>query len=136
MSPTQVARGSTVAITASVTSPGPRTVLIDVEVHNAADQMVAQRFWDQQTFVKAQTRVYQWNWTTPASVPAGQYTVKIGVLGVGWGNTRYWNRNAATFQITLSSSTTTTSSTTSTDGATKHGPDHDAAGHHHDHDAA
>ena len=115
VSPTSVPAGSTVAITASVTSPGQRIVLIDLEVHNAADQMVGQRYWDQQTFAKGQTRTYQWNWTVPSSTPAGQYTVKIGVYGVGWGSTRHWNPNAATFQVTrVSSSTTTTSTSTTT----------------------
>ncbi len=119
VTPSSVPVGGTVAITASVTSPGARTVLIDVEVHNATDQMVGQRFWDQQTFAKGQTRQYLWTWTVPASAAAGQYTVKIGVLGVGWGSTRHWNRSAGTIQVTgVSSSTTSTSSTTTTTGPT------------------
>jgi hypothetical protein len=120
VSPAQVARGGTVAITASVTSPGARTVLVDLEVHNAADQMVGQRFWDQQTFAKGQTRQYQWAWTVPSSLAPGEYTVKIGVFGVGWESIRSWNDDAAAFEVTSGSptTTTTTSSTTTTTAPT------------------
>jgi hypothetical protein len=103
-----------VAITAWLTAPGDRTVLVDVEVHDAAGQMVGKRFWDQQTFADGQTREYQWNWTV-SSQPPGRYTVKIGVYGLRWGKVRHWNRNAATFEITgVTSSTTTTLQPTTT----------------------
>jgi hypothetical protein len=114
VSPSQVPAGDTVAITAWLTAPGDRTVLVDVEVHDAAGQMVGKRFWDQQTFADGQTREYQWNWTV-SSQPPGRYTVKIGVYGLRWGKVRHWNRNAATFEITgVTSSTTTTLQPTTT----------------------
>jgi hypothetical protein len=121
VSPSQVSAGETVAITAWLTAPQRRTVLIDLEVHNAAGEMVARRLWDRQTFADGQTREYRWNWTVPVVSPPGRYTVQIGVVGLRW-NVRYWNGEAAAFDVmrvgTTTSSTTSTTTSTTTSSTT------------------
>src|SRR5262245_40478953 len=84
VSPRRVPAGDTVAISASLTSPRSRAVLIDLEVHDADGRMVARRMWDRQTFARGQTREYQWNWTVPSTEDPGRYEAKIVVVGLGW----------------------------------------------------
>jgi autotransporter family porin len=110
-----VAAGTAVTITASVTATTNRAALVDVEVYDTAGHKLAQRFWDNRSFVAGRTRTFRMTWTVPASQPAGTLRVDLGVFSVGWGTLYHWNRGATSVTIAtgpVSSTTTTTSTTT------------------------
>jgi hypothetical protein len=127
VSPSRVVAGDRVAIAASLTAPGRRTVIVDLEVHDAAGRVVGQRLWGHQSFGDGQRREYRWNWAVPPSLDSGRYTAKIGVLGMSRRVVRHWNRNGAAFEVTraVSPSTTTTTSTEPTTTTMPHEMDCD-----------
>lgn len=100
LSRSSVRRGQSITISANVRSSQARTALVDLEVYNASGQKVFQRFWDNQSFSANVTRSFSAGWAIPSNLPAGTYTVKIGVFGSGWAGMYAWNNGAATFTVT------------------------------------
>src|SRR5262245_23941681 len=82
VSPSQILAGDSVTISASLTAPGNRTVVVNLEVQDPAGHTVGQRLWNRQSFTRGDEREYHWNGTIPLTRPAGRYTVKIGVFGM------------------------------------------------------
>lgn len=76
------------------------TGLLDFEVYNSKGQKVYQKFLDRRTLSAGRTTTAVFTWTIPANMPAGTYTVKLGVFSAGWGTLFHWNDRAATFTIT------------------------------------
>jgi hypothetical protein len=120
-----VVAGTAVTITAAITATTDRTALVDVEVYDTAGHKLAQRFWDNRTFVHGSTRNFRLTWVVPGGQPAGTLRVDIGVFSVGWGTLYHWNRGATTLTIatgpvpsTTTTPTTTTTTTTTTQPTT------------------
>ena len=90
-----------------------RNVLVDLEVYSATGQKVFQFWWDDQVFAAGETKTLTTDWTLPASLAAGSYTLKVGVFGAGWGSFIAWNNDAGSLTVG-SSPTTSTSPTTTT----------------------
>jgi autotransporter family porin len=109
--PAQVVPGATVGLSATVRSDVARTVLVDLEVYNSSGGKVFQVWWDNQSFTAGQSRTLSTNWTLPTTLPAGTYTLKVGLFGTGWGPLVSWNASAGT--LTVGSPTTSTTTTTS-----------------------
>jgi hypothetical protein len=99
VSPTSVTRPGNATITASVKSATATSVLIDVEVYNAAGSRVFQQFWDNQAFTAGQTRTFSATYAVPSSAATGTYTVMIGVFSPGWGTVYQWNGQAGSFSV-------------------------------------
>jgi hypothetical protein len=99
-SPTSVARGATVSITASVTSSIGSTALVDVEIYSPTGAKLAQRWWNNQTFVGGQPRSYSYTWSVPSTAMTGDYIVKIGIFKNGWTALYNWNDRAGVFSVT------------------------------------
>ena len=99
VSPTSVAGGGSVTITASVTSTTAATVLVDVEVYDPSGAKGFQPAYDNQSLAAGQTRTYSPAWTVPTAAGPGTYTVKIGVFSPGWGRLYAWNNEAAQFPV-------------------------------------
>ena len=99
VSPDSVGPGGTVAITANVTSASAGTFVVDVEVHDAAENKVYQQYFESQTFAAGQTRSYPVAWAVPAGTAHGAYTVQVGVFTNGWGTTLSWNSYAANVTV-------------------------------------
>jgi hypothetical protein len=97
VSPTSIRVGfqTRVSLSTSVTSTSASSVLVDLEVYNASGVRIFQQFWDNQSFAAGQTQTYGTTWTTPRTLPAGVYTVKVGVFSCGWGTLYAWKDNAA-----------------------------------------
>jgi hypothetical protein len=95
-----VARGSTVSITASVTSSFGSTALVDVEIYSPTGVKLAQRWWNNQTFVGGQPRSYSYTWSVPSTAMTGNYIVKIGIFKNGWTALYNWNDRAGVFSVT------------------------------------
>jgi len=99
VSPNKVMPGSTVSITANVTSTTASSALVDVEVYDPSGAKVFQKVWDGQSFTAGQTLIFTTRWSVPPMSLAGSYTVKIGVFSTGWGVLYDWNDHAATFTV-------------------------------------
>jgi hypothetical protein len=106
------AAGATLVISASVTSAAAATNLIDLEIYDGAGTKVHQQGWDNQAFSAGQTRTYSSSWQIPATAPAGNYTVAIGVFQPNWASLTSWNGSAANFSIPTSANNTATSTPT------------------------
>jgi hypothetical protein len=92
-----VASGRTFDLTTTVTATGaaPSDVLVNIEVRDAANVKVGQKYFSGQSFTAGQSAHYGYVWTAPA---AGTYTVKVGVLGSTWTPTYAWNDAAASLR--------------------------------------
>jgi hypothetical protein len=99
VSPSTVARGSKVSITAAVTSATTSSVLVAIEVHDSSGAKVFQKSYNNQSFAAGQTRTYTTSWNVPMSAGTGAYTVAIGVYAPGWGTRYSWNGSAACFSV-------------------------------------
>jgi fibronectin type 3 domain-containing protein len=101
--PASISVGATSVIAASVTDTGGAlsnaNVLIDVYPAGSTTAVGSQTF-SAQNFVAGQTLKYTSNWTPASTVPAGTYTVEIGVFDSAWSTDYYWNGNAATITVT------------------------------------
>jgi hypothetical protein len=53
-----------------------------------------------QFVAKNKFTMYQALWTVPSQLPAGVYTVKIGIFSSDWSQLYTWNDNAAQITVT------------------------------------
>ena len=97
--PTTVAPGGSVAIQASVTSAAASRVVVDVEVHDAANRQVFQRYFEDEAFGAGQTRTFSVSWPVPATAQAGTYTVQVGVFSPDWGTEHAYISDAARVSV-------------------------------------
>ena len=102
VAPASAAPGATVAITAQVTSATASNVVVDVEVHDPADNKVFQRYYETESFAAGQTKSYQVSWPVLASDEPGAYTVQVGVFSPGWAGELEYNNHAAQVTVTAS----------------------------------
>jgi len=100
VTPASAAPGGTVPITAQVTSATASNVVVDVEVHDPADNKVFQRYYETESFAAGQTKSYSVSWPVLASDEPGTYTVQVGVFSPGWANELAYNSNAAQVTVT------------------------------------
>jgi hypothetical protein len=112
VSPSSVAPGGSVAITANVTSATAGTVVVDIEVHNPSGAKIWQAYYETETFAAGQTRSYPVTWPVPTGAGTGTYTVQIGIFSPGWESEYTWNSSAA--QITVGAAATATPTRTPT----------------------
>jgi hypothetical protein len=96
--PASPSAGNAVALSASVKSIGSAAsdAIVDIEVYDAANSKVFQRFFSAQQFAADQTRAYTASWT-PAV--AGSYRMTIGVFTVDWSQNYHWNNQAALISV-------------------------------------
>ncbi len=66
--------------------------IIDVEVHNAANQKVWQQFEQNVNLSPSQSMTLTYEFTASAS---GTYSVQVGVFSGGWGTNYAWNSDVA-----------------------------------------
>ncbi len=103
-------------ITANDFGAGTVAVLIDMEVKNAANQKVAQNFYDDQTFTRSGGGIYVLQ--VPPTLPVGNYTVDVGIFSTSWNSLIQWIGDVHAFQIVPNSNGTTTPAATTTSSAT------------------
>jgi hypothetical protein len=105
--PSSVQAGSTESINVSVQSlVAAPSILIDVEVYDSANNKMGQGYFDNQSFSPGQTLSYNYDFAT-ANLPAGSYSVQLGVFNAGWGPLILWT-TLGYFQITTTAPTTYT----------------------------
>jgi hypothetical protein len=100
--PATIAVGATSNIAASVTetgSAGLTNAIVELQVFNQSGAAVATTYWTGQNFNAGQSQPYAYSWT-PSGIPAGVYSVAIGVFNSNWTYNYYWNGRAATITVT------------------------------------
>jgi hypothetical protein len=101
--PTSPSTGTASTITATVkdTSGTLANGIVDLEVYNASNQRVLQKFFSGQSFATGASQSYSAAWTPSAT---GTYRVTIGVFTSDWSTNYYWNNDA--LDVTVGSSST------------------------------
>ena len=105
--PSSIAQGSSSSIAFHVKDTGTGGLTntnVELQVFNSSGSAVATNVWSGQNFSAGQTLQYTYTWTPSGSVPAGTYTVEIGVFNSNWTTDYYWNGNAATITVTAGQS--------------------------------
>ena len=96
--PVTMVAGATAAISVTVTETGLSGLAnanVELQVFNSSGAAVATQFWSSQNFAKGQSRSYSYNWTSAATLPAGSYSVDVGVFDSAWSHDYYWNTDAS-----------------------------------------
>lgn len=88
--------GFSVSIPVSVRhSSGANDMIVDIEIYNAQNQRVSQRYFEaQQLTTTPKTFTASW---TPTST--GTYTVKVGIFTANWQSAVLWNDSLQTFAV-------------------------------------
>lgn len=100
--PTTIGVTGTSQISATVTetgSAGLANANVELQIFNQAGSAVATTYWSGQNFSAGQTIPYSYSWSPNGSVPAGTYSVAIGVFNSAWSYDYYWNGSAATITV-------------------------------------
>lgn len=83
--------------TAAFTSDDPTEVLLDVELWDAEGKRVHQTFWDKKYL--AHGNVLNFSVNSPADLPRGTYTWKVGIFSPHWGGVIKWHDLVQTFSL-------------------------------------
>lgn len=70
--------------------------IVDLEVYNANNQKVVQKFFENQNFGVGDTNSYSLSFTPNT---AGQYKLKIGVFASNWSKNYWWNDSALALSV-------------------------------------
>jgi hypothetical protein len=101
--PSTFAPGATTNIAVSVTDTGTAGLtnsIVELQVFNEAGNAVTTTFWTGQNFTAGQTLQFSYTWNSPSSLPAGTYSVDVGVFNASWSQNYYWNGSAGSITIT------------------------------------
>lgn len=103
VTPVTARPGANFALNASLRASANSQVLVDMEVYDGAGRKVYQHFMGNQTFVAGQTRNFTFNWASPNTQAAGEYTLSVGVFTNDWRTSYLWSSSAASFVIDAAS---------------------------------
>jgi hypothetical protein len=112
--PGTVGPGGSTTVTLAVTSGSAATVLVDLEIYNAAGDKVEQQWVSNQAFTAGQQRSFPFTWNVPANTPVGTYTVKIGIFSTNWSSNLAWNDDAGPVVVAAGGQATPTPTPTAT----------------------
>jgi mannan endo-1,4-beta-mannosidase len=98
VSPGSVARGQTVALSATVRASGGGTAQVDLEVYDAGGSRVGQAICTQ-SFGAGETRTCTWSWPVPGWLAPGSYTLKVGIFSGNWSTLHLWVNSAGTLAV-------------------------------------
>ncbi len=100
-SPATVAQGGTTRLAATVTTnTALANAIVDVELYDGKGARVYQTYQDNVSFAAGAPRTITAPWTVPSGLPAGTFTLKVGVFGAGWAPLYAWNDSATTLTMT------------------------------------
>ncbi|HWD00527.1 MAG TPA: glycoside hydrolase family 44 protein [Candidatus Sulfopaludibacter sp.] len=103
--PSQVVPGGSAPISLTVTNTGTGTLTggnVELQIFNASGTAVATQVWSAQNFTGGQSQPYSYTWTPASNLPAGVYSVDVGVFDSTWAHNYYWNTDAT---ITVAAAT-------------------------------
>jgi fibronectin type 3 domain-containing protein len=73
--------------------------IVELQVFDTAGTAVMTTFWTGQNFAAGQTLKFSYTWNSPSSLPAGTYSVDLGVFNSDWSKNYYWNGSAGSIKI-------------------------------------
>jgi hypothetical protein len=111
VSPTYTAPGQAVTFHQDIVSTQDTSVLVDFEVYDDAGSKVSQTALDNQPLSANAVSALSTTWPLPASLPPGQYVVKIGAFVPGGGTMLAWSDSAGAFIVEALPTPTPTAST-------------------------
>jgi len=100
--PSTFAPGATTQFAVSVTdtgSGGLSNSIVELKVFSQSGAAVMTTYWTGQNFMPGQTLQFSYTWNSPTSLPAGTYSVAIGVFNSTWGTNYYWNGSAGSITV-------------------------------------
>ena len=98
--PGRVSAGQQVRIETRVSAEeAVSAVNVDVEIKDKDDNKIAQRIFRDERFDGGQSRLYRWVWRVPDDLPAGDYTVKVGVFDPSWRQLAAWDNDAGRIRV-------------------------------------
>jgi len=71
--------------------------IVDVEVHNAANQKIWQQFDQNANLSPSQSMTLNYEFTAPAT--SGVYSLQVGIFSGGWGTNYAWNSDVAKINV-------------------------------------
>jgi hypothetical protein len=99
VTPNPVSAGQTVQLDVAVTaSAAASAILVDLELYNGAGTKVLQSVITGQGFQPGATRTYPWT-IGPVNLPAGTYTVRVGIFNADWSTLYTWDGDAGTLTV-------------------------------------
>jgi autotransporter family porin len=119
-SATAVTPGKAISLSARARSDTARTVVIDIEVYDAANKKVFQKYWTGRKLTAGHTSTWTAAWTTTTGTAKGAYRVAVGVFADGWSPLLAWNDKAISFWVGHSTPTPTPTPTPPGGGAPTH----------------
>ncbi len=100
LAPATAAPGTALPVTITIDNPGATSSgLVDLELYSPAGAKIAQRAWDNIEITGGGSVVLSHDFLLAAAAPTGNYIVKLGVFGVGWGALASWYNEAATVAV-------------------------------------
>jgi hypothetical protein len=99
VSPTYASPGQPVTFHQDVVSTSDMSVLVDFEVYDDSGTKISQTALDNQSLSANTVTSFSTTWELPASLPAGQYVLKIGAFSAGWGRLLAWSDSAGAFVV-------------------------------------
>jgi hypothetical protein len=110
--PATVSAGGSERLAATVSTTAALSgAIVDFEVYSAGGSKVYQSYQSSVNFVATAPQSFQATWSVPAGQATGTYTFKLGVFGANWSPLYVWDNAAATFSVSVA---TTTSASTKT----------------------
>ncbi len=100
--PSTFAPGATTQFAVSVTDTGTAGLsnsIVELQVFNQSGAAVMTTYWTGQNFTSGQTLEFSYTWNSPTSLPAGTYSVDIGVFNSTWATNYYWNGSAGSITV-------------------------------------
>ncbi len=97
--PTTVHWRHCATVSVSITASRRATVLVDLEIYNAAGRRVARRSWSAVAFAAGTPRTLRWSCYASSTRATGTYTVKVGVFRPGWTGRLAWGNTAARVRV-------------------------------------
>jgi hypothetical protein len=97
--PVSVAVGAAMRFAIPLRTSCSTTGLVDFEVYDSGGQRVWQT-WKGRKALTATGDTVHTRWVVPRALPAGVYTLKVGVFSAGWGKIYGWKDDALTFLVT------------------------------------
>lgn len=99
VSPTYAQPGQAITFYQEVRSALDTMVLIDFEVFDSKGQRVSQTALDGQPLLAGALASISTTYTLPASLPPGEYVLKVGAFSPGWGTMYAWSDTAGVFVV-------------------------------------
>jgi hypothetical protein len=98
--PATAAPGDALPVAITVENTGANSLgLVDLELYDSAGQLIAQRAWDEVAIAAGDSLVLAHEFTLAGDAPTGDYIVKVGFFGAGWGPLVTWYNGAVTIAV-------------------------------------